>query len=288
MPFFKSIGSFTNMIYSAFFDRPVKRLRFYVSEIESPRLPEAFDGMRVMHLSDLHAKDYGSGYRTLINACRRHQPDIIVFTGDIFSRDESIQRIMTRVPMMRELADTAPVYYITGNHEVDAPEKTEILCKTLEGVGVTVLRSKSTKIFRGGEHIIIYGLEMPRECFRAADGSFRGLRKLTVGDIDDLLGRPESDGFNLLLAHSPIQFQQFAEWGADLTMSGHIHGGIIRIMGTGLLSPERRFFPKYTKGVYRRKSGRGEAVLEVSAGLGKFRINNPESVPICILRRQQK
>ncbi len=288
MPLPKWLDEPLDKIYAAFLDRPVKRLRFYVSEIESPRLPQEFDGMRVMHLSDLHAKDYGPGYRRLTSACRRHKPDIIVFTGDIFSRNESIQRIMTRVPMMRELVRLAPVYYIPGNHEGDAPEKAEILYKTLSGVGVKVLRNDHTRLTRGGEHINIYGLELPPACYRAAGGSFRDLRKLSVGELDGLLGRPESDAFNLLLAHSPIQFPQYADWGADLTMSGHVHGGIIRILGIGLLSPERRFFPKYTKGIYRRRSGRGEAVLEVSAGLGKFRINNPESVPICILRRQRK
>ncbi len=288
MPLPKWLDEPLDFIYANFLDRPVKRLRFYVSEIESPRLPEVFDGTRVMHLSDLHAKDYGRNYSRLVKACRRHKPDIIVFTGDIFSRNESVQRIMTRIPMMRELVRLAPVFYIPGNHENDAPAKAEILFKTMSGVGVQVLRNDRVQLSRGGEHIDIYGLELPPDCYTAPDGGHRHLRRLSVGELDDMLGRPDSGSFNLLLAHSPIQFKEYAGWGADLTMSGHMHGGIIRILGKGLLSPERRFFPKYTKGVYRRKSGRGISVLEVSAGLGKFRINNPESVPICVLRRQRK
>lgn len=275
-------------IYFRYIDRPVKRLRFYAAEISSPRLPESFDGLRVMHLSDLHAKDYGRNGCRLVKACGRHMPDIIVFTGDLFSRNESIGRVMTRVEMMRGLMKLAPVYYIIGNHEGDAPGKTAQLCSALSDIGVTVLRNSRTELCINGESIRIYGLELPQECYHDENGSYRHLRRLTVRDIDERLGTPASESFNLLLAHSPMQFKEYADWGADLTLSGHVHGGVVRILGTGLLSPERRFFPRYTKGVYRRSTGRGEAVMEVSAGLGKFRINDPESVSICILRRQKK
>lgn len=273
--------------YAKYLDRPVRRLRFYVSETESPRLPESFDGLRVMHLSDMHAKDYGKNGCRLVRACARHKPDIIVFTGDIFSRNESMERIMTRVPMMKALTRLAPVYYITGNHEGDTPQRTAALCRAMSEAGVQVLRNDSARLTRGGEHINIYGLELPPECYHDEWGGYRHLRRLTVGDIDKRLGRPEAEEFNLLLAHSPIQFREYADWGADLTLSGHVHGGVVRIFGVGLLSPERRFFPRYTRGIYRRQTARGESVMEVSAGLGKFRINNPESVPICILRRQK-
>lgn len=287
MAFQKRIGLPLKKLSSALFDRPVKRLRFYVSEIENPRLPEAFDGIRVMHLSDLHTKNYGKNGQRLVSKCGRHSPDLIVFTGDLFSRNESLDKILSKVPMMRALAKLAPVYYVIGNHEADAGEKTLILCRALENAGICVLRNERAEIFRGNEKISIYGLEMPFDCYRNKKGGYSGLRRLSLSDLNNMLGTPDKDGYNLLLAHSPIQFEEYASWGADLTLSGHIHGGIVRIAGVGLFSPERRFFPKYSKGIYRKQTQRGQAVMEVSAGLGKMRINNPESVSICILRRQK-
>ena len=82
----------------------------------------------------------------------------------------------------------------------------------------------------------------------------------------------------ILLAHSPIGFEAYAEWGADFVLSGHVHGGIVRIpVIGGILSPERRFLPKYTKGIYHFNS----SVMNVSAGIGKFRVNNPSEF-VCI------
>ena len=208
--------------YAKYLDRPVRRLRFYVSETESPRLPESFDGLRVMHLSDMHAKDYGKNGCRLVRACALHKPDIIVFTGDIFSRNESMERIMTRVPMMKALTRLAPVYYITGNHEGDTPQRTAALCRAMSEAGVQVLRNDSARLTRGGEHINIYGLELPPECYHDEWGGYRHLRRLTVGDIDKRLGRPEAEEFNLLLAHTPIKYLEYADWCADLTMSGHV------------------------------------------------------------------
>ena len=81
----------------------------------------------------------------------------------------------------------------------------------------------------------------------------------------------------MLLAHSPLGFAAYAEWGADVVLSGHIHGGIVRIRETGLLSPERKFLPRYTKGIFKENG----CSMIVSAGIGKFRVNNPPEV-ICL------
>lgn len=78
-----------------------------------------------------------------------------------------------------------------------------------------------------------------------------------------------------LLAHSPFPAESYFAWGADLTLSGHVHGGIVRIPGIGgLLSPERKLFPKYSKGLY-TKDGK---YLYVNCGIGKLRLGNPPEV----------
>lgn len=271
-------------------DRPVKRVEICREEIYCARLPQEFDGLRVLHLSDLHAKDYGKDSSRLAPLCERLKPDIVVFTGDLFSRNDGGRQLDDRAALLMRLARTAPVYYVIGNHEGDAPAKTEIFCRKLSAAGINVLRDRTVKLRRGGAQINICGLELPQECYVMPEGGYRHLRRLTADDIYERLGRAAEQGFTLLLAHSPLPFEQYAEWGADVTLSGHIHGGVVRIFGVGLLSPERKFFPKYTKGLYSLPSAAagGRSYMEVSAGLGKFRINNPESVTLCTLRTRRQ
>ena len=91
-----------------------------------------------------------------------------------------------------------------------------------------------------------------------------------------------------MLSHTPLAFRAYADWGADVTFSGHCHGGVIRLPFIGgILSPERKFFPRYTKGIYELDAEQGLAKLAVTAGLGKFRLNNPSEIMICTLVRQE-
>ena len=97
-----------------------------------------------------------------------------------------------------------------------------------------------------------------------------------------LVGSPDRSSVCFLLAHDPLPFKAYAGWGADVTFSGHIHGGVIRLPFIGgLLSPERKFFPKYSKGLYHI----GRSKLVVSAGLGKFRLNNPSQLLLITLKQ---
>ena len=264
----------------------INGIRFYEYEISSGRLPEEFDGCRLLHLSDLHARTYGRKGEQLVRACAKAAPDYIMFTGDLFSRNQSIFSIKNKVPMMRALNEIAPLYYVWGNHESDAVEKAKLMSERLAEVGVTTLRNERVRLTRGGGSIDLYGLELPVRYFHSPGGSYRRLPKLTGGELKKLLGKPNGERFNLLLAHTPLPFVNYAEWGADLTLSGHIHGGMVRLFGIGLLSPERKFFPRYTKGVYKQRTDRGNSFLEVSAGLGKFRLNNPEMAAIVVLKKR--
>lgn len=270
--------------------RTVRRngLSFYCFGVSSPKLPDEFGGCRIMHLSDLHSKEYGENGEYLVRACAEFKPDYIFFTGDLFSRNENIFRIKSKVPLMKGLNDIAPLYYVWGNHEADIPDKSKLMNSRLAEVGVTVLRNERTRIYRGDSFIELYGLELPSYYYRAPDGGYRGLPKLTAEELRKRLGTPDRKSFNLLLAHTPLPFKQYAEWGADLTLAGHVHGGMVRIFGVGLLSPERKFFPRYTKGMYRLRTEYGVSCMEVSAGLGKFRLNNPEMVSVIELRRSRK
>ena len=111
---------------------------------------------------------------------------------------------------------------------------------------------------------------------------------ITKDELTKLLGEPDRSECNFLLSHTPLAFRAYADWGADVTFSGHCHGGVIRLPFIGgILSPERKFFPRYTKGIYELNAEQGLAKLAVTAGLGKFRLNNPSEIMICTLERQE-
>jgi len=242
-------------------------------------LPKAFDGKKILHLSDLHGKRYGDNFNNLINSCAFLEPDYIFFTGDLFTRTE--EDLEPKMVLMRRLMKLADVYYCNGNHECDAPSKANTLNLALSREGVHVLVNSTERIYEDGEYISITGVALPKDHYRKNNG-FKDLTEITPELMRRLVGHPDRSSVCFLLAHDPLPFDAYAAWGADVTFSGHIHGGVIRLPFIGgLLSPERRFFPKYSKGLYHI----GKAKLVVSAGLGKFRLNNPSQLLLITLKR---
>ncbi len=249
-------------------------------DVTVPDLPPAFDGKRILHLSDLHKKRYGDGFNNLINSCSFLEPDYVFFTGDLFSRDET--NLDPKILLMQRLMKLAPVYYVLGNHETDAPNRAHALCEKLRREGVHIMNDRTERIEIGDEHINITGVVLPSGHYRNRNMGFSGRIRITPELLRERIGEPEKGGCNILLAHDPLPFDAYNEWGASVTFSGHIHGGVIRLpMIGGLLSPERCFFPKYSKGVYLD----GDHRLVVSAGLGKFRLNNPSQIILVTLKR---
>ncbi len=243
-------------------------------------LPKEFRGFRILHLSDLHTKRFGKDYEKLIAKIKPLNPDIIFFTGDLISRSE--KKISRKVILMKRLMKIAPVYYSLGNHEVDNKDVAKKLCEELMAIGVHVLINSREILERENQKIQIFGLALESYFYKNPDGSFKNLPQVTRAEITELCGKNDDDLFSILLAHSPLPFDEYEKWGADLVLSGHMHGGIIRIpiSSKGVLSPERVFFPDFTEGVF-RKFG---ANMVVSRGLGKFRVFNPSEIVLISLK----
>ena len=245
------------------------------------RLPEGFEGAKILHLSDLHSKTFGELNGNLISSCEACRPDFIFFTGDLISRDENRSFFDAKLYLFEKLTSLCEVFFILGNHEQDNPENCRYICQKLERMGVKILKNESAFIERNGSRIKVTGL-LPTVKSYHIGGSYRHLFTVTKEYLDGLLGSCDKEQFNILLAHNPLGFEAYSEWGADLVFSGHCHGGVIRLPFIGgLLSPERNFFPKYTKGTYFRDDSK----MIVSAGLGKFRINNPSEIVVCTLTK---
>lgn len=230
-------------------------------------------GFRAVHIGDVHGRLKSPRAKKILPAVRKCKPDIIFLTGDIVSRTERDFTGLTG--FLGSLSSVAPVYAVFGNHEQDLPEdKIKELVKIYKKSGVRLLRNESISVRVGnsGAEITVAGAEARREIYKK-DGGYKNLDTLSLADAEELLGKRRG-GRVFLLSHNPMTAPAFARWGADFILSGHVHGGVVRIFGVGLLSPERKFFPKYTKGLYRvcRKK------LLVTSGVGKLRLFNPPEI----------
>lgn len=237
-------------------------------------LPESFDGVRIAHLSDLHIKA-GNGYDyKIIRMTRELDPDYIFLTGDLITRNQT--NLKKQKEFIRYLSEIAPVYFVFGNHENDADEEVQ---KELLSFPFTVLNNKSVLLERGEEHICIYGANIEPKYYLGENLDYKNIPYFSVDDLTESIG-DKSEAFTILLSHNPKFLQTYSKWGADLVFSGHVHGGAVRLFGKGILSPERKFFPPYTDGVYKS----GETQMIVSRGLGKFRLFNHKEIILCTLK----
>lgn len=241
----------------------------------SSRLPQGFDGCVIVQLSDLHGALFGEDNRALLDRVRSAAPDYIFLTGDLQDQYRQTPRSYS-VSLGRSLAEIAPTYFITGNHEwafSDVPG----LKRELEAAGVTVLSNEYTVLERGGSTLVLAGIDDPNGY---AD---QKTPEALAAEVEAAFDDP----FWLLLAHRNNYFEkEYSLLGADLVITGHGHGGLIRLPFTdGLISVERSFFPSYTAGFY---SANGGEVL-VSRGLGNsgrtFRLFNRPEVVVLRLER---
>lgn len=262
-------------VCAAFFHRSNHTLEVEEFTYSSPRLPEGFDGCRIVQLSDLHGAEFGEDNLELLAAVRAAQPDYIFLTGDLQDQYRQTPRSYT-VALCEALMDIAPTYFVTGNHEW-ALDNIRELKSAIAETGAVVLSNEFITLERGGDRIVLAGVDDPNGF---AD-------QKTPQELADELYADHDDPFWLLLAHRNNYFaKEYARLGADLTISGHAHGGLIRLPFTdGLIGVERDLFPSLTAGFYEVDG----ADLFVSRGLGNsgrtFRLFNRPQVAVLTLKR---
>lgn len=246
------------------------------TEAYSETLPPEFDGFRMVQISDLHGRTFGT---RLLRRVRAERPEIIVLTGDLV--DHKTRCFGGVLGFIAELCRLCPVCFVSGNHEIGLPEerRAEFL-RGLAKAGVEILDNRSRELCRGGAAVRLCGLRLPLRYYRSAMNA-KPCPALTPKEIERHIGK-KTAAYTVLLAHNPLCFDAYAAWGAELTLCGHVHGGMVRLPGLGgLLSPERRFFPKYSAGAY--FSGKNEMI--VSRGLaGGPRIGNLPELGVIVLR----
>jgi len=256
--------------------------------VKDTKIPASFDGYKIVQLSDLHDKSFGKDNSRLIRVIDKQKPDIIVLTGDMInSADTNFQNLYS---FSKQLVKICPVYYIVGNHEqMLASELYRDMIGNLKKTGIIVLDNEKTTLIKNGKKINLYGLWFNLRYYRNLSSQTSGNNdySLTEDTIEQLIGRAKTSEYNILLTHNPVYFDTYSSWGADLTLSGHIHGGMIRMpFKGGLLSPEIKFFPKYDTGKYENNGNK----MFVSRGLGNgtfgIRFFNIPEIAVIVLEKE--
>lgn len=214
--------------------------------------------MRIALITDLHSCKYGAGQKTLIDAVNREKPDIVLLGGDIF--DDEIPDDNTKV-FLTAIAKDYPCYYVTGNHEYWSMRSDEMLA-WLDEHGIKDIGGKCVCVSQNSNEITLSGVNDPDQARYTGRGI--GMR----AELDKTRDARRSDEFNILLAHRPSFVKTYLDYGFDLILTGHAHGGQWRIPGilNGTFAPDEGFFPKYAGGLYSFDNG---TEMIVSRGLAR-------------------
>lgn len=235
------------IVFAAIALDPRMVVRHYTVESDKISAP-----VRLAVVADFHGCDYGEGAERLIAAIQEQSPDAVLLVGDIF---DDVLPWDDSEALVCSLAAQYPCFYVTGNHEYWSDDVDEI-CRIIESAGVVVLNASSATLKINGQTINICGIPDPSDPI-----SMKTALQRAASDIAQA-------AFTVLLAHRPERIDKYAATGNfDLVVSGHAHGGQVRIPGilNGLFAPNQGLFPEYAGGQYQVE----ETTLIVSRGLAR-------------------
>lgn len=228
-----------------------ERLILRTYTVASPKLTAE---VRLAVVTDFHSSDNADDVAAMVASCA---PDAVLLVGDLFDDDTQNRPTERTLSLMRQLSAQYPCYYVSGNHEAWTGEM-DALYQQTEEAGVTVLRMSSGVLTVRGQRIALCGVPDPYEMvFSGAPDTEEQLRQ-AMENVD-------SADFTVLLAHRPELLAKYEQFPLDLVVSGHAHGGQVRIPGVlnGLYAPNQGWFPKLAGGAYTQDG----TTLIVSRGL---------------------
>lgn len=252
----------------------INHIRVTGYEVYSSKLPSNFNQYKIALITDFHNAEY---YEQLVEKVKEQNPGVILVGGDMVSLDEDTYD--NTIALFNELVPIAPVYMVMGNHEI-YHDKLEQFKEEFATCGVHILNNQGVKLYKDNSYISIYGFKDP---------AIPDKEVTKKGSLDEPLAVAkygvDANTFSLLLMHRANMFDVTYDLGYDLTLAGHMHGGVIRLpfLG-GMLTPERdQWFPHYTKGLYYL----GKSKMIVSGGLDKQKakprfMNAPELVMVTL------
>ena len=272
--------------------------------VQADSIPDSFKGLRIAQISDLHNAEFGEDNIRLLTMLKETKPDMIAITGDLVDSDRTDVDIA--ISFAKEAVKIAPCYYILGNNEVVIDDY-EAFEAALVAAGFVVLHDEAVEFVYNGESLQLFGYDDPylytykrkkmaeaaRAVARVSGATSEEIKKVffdvaeSEAEYEEQIHRRlqaleiEKDDFTILLSHRPELYEEYGKIDADLVLTGHAHGGQIRIDGIGgIYAPTQGLFPKYTEGVFVE----GDMHMVVSRGLGNsgfpYRINNPPEIVI--------
>lgn len=244
-------------------------------EIMSNKIPKEFNNYKIIQVSDFHNTKSKKLTEDLISEIKKQKPNSIVITGDLI--DSRKTNINVAINFIKQIKDYAPIYFVSGNHEASTNSYSELKTKLIEN-GATILDNKVEVIELNDSKINILGIDDPA----IAHESFVTDEEIVKIEINNL--EYDKNNYSVLLSHRPEVLNVYVKNEIDLVLTGHAHGGQIRIPFIGgLVAPNQGLFPKYTSGKLEEK----QTTMIVSRGIGNsilpFRVNNnPELVVITL------
>lgn len=247
--------------------------------IVNEKIPSSFNNFKIIQISDLHNTKYKKLTDQLVKKIEYEKPNIIVLTGDLI--DSNKTNIDIAIQFIKKIKNIAPIYFVSGNHESSISENcyNELKEKLTENQ-VIILDDKIDTLKVSNSEINLIGINDPQ---------MTHIGYFTESEIiENELNSIEYDNskYSILLSHRPELFNNYVEKNIDLVLSGHAHGGQIRIPFIGgVVAPNQGLFPKYTNGKFEQN----KTVMIVSRGIGNsilpYRINNRPELVIITLRK---
>ena len=260
----------------------MKKLSVKTYEIHAHRTDLPSGSLKLAFLTDYHDLRDAVCQRRLLGALERYAPDLVLVGGDMLvaKRDCSCASALR---LMRRLALSYTVYYALGNHECRTSHSPEIYGNAgiryeekLREMGIRVLRNETEHLTVKNIPLAVTGLEIPLK-------NYKKWRKVFYSSehIAATVGNADADAYQILLAHNPAYADAYFDWKPDLILSGHMHGGVVRLFGRPVIGTDGKLFPKYGYG----RLDRDERTMLVGAGLGEHtipvRLFNPRELVCC-------
>ena len=243
-------------------------------------IPSEFNNYKIIQLSDLHCKKFGPNQSKLISKIQQLSPDLIVMTGDMIDRKQT--NLSNTEDLFKGVSKIAPVFVVSGNHEIYSNELQIAMSKLYKKYNITHLSNTSSTLSKGNSTLKIYGLDFI--------GSYIENEDIINNLLSSCLVPAPNNCFSILLNHRSDILDNISTYNYTLVLSGHAHGGIIRLPFIGgLISNKLSLFPKYDSGMYHQNS----STMIVSRGLGNSNrlpriLNRPDLVLITLKSKGTK